>query len=216
MKKFKLFNILLILAMIFCMPIAYAHDIELDEDNIVTIPLDKNNQLSSSTKVEVDESFGEYKLYYQYVRFEGSEYESFLNIHEEELQYVSENEPDEDATDTEKEEYAEAIADYEASKKALKPGYVEANWQPSKNGTVPFVKKSGEEVKENDAYILWVKVTNEDGSEEVYDELWVLYNEGMELDEEKSAQTSDNIMIVGVLIAAFAGVMVLSYKKSRA
>lgn len=213
----KLFNILLILTAIFMMPTVYAHDIELDRDDIVEVPLDSKNQLSGSTKVLVDESFGEYDLYYQYVKFQGNEYESFLSIHQAELEYIEQYKPSEDATEQEKQDYYDEIVEYESSKKVLKPGYVEADWIKSTNGTVPFIKENGDEVKEGDPYILWVKAVKKTNSEEaVYDELWVLYNVGMESDEIKNSETSDNILIIGVLLVATLGTVALSYKKVRA
>ncbi len=210
MKKFKLFNVLLILAMFFIMPTAYAHDVVLDTDDVITIP----QQLSDSTKIEIDESYGEYNLYYQYVKMDKTVFEQYKAIEEEELEYEKEHRPSNDASNEEKIAYNNEIAEYEASKQALKPGYVEADWIPSDDGTVPFQVKDGIEVEDKDAFVLWIKVTKKTGDKNpIYDEKLIIHSV---VEEEPSPSTSDNILVIGILTVAVIGLMTVSYKKARA
>lgn len=210
MKKFKLFNILLIMIMVLAMPVVYAHDVTLAGDDIIPIP----DQLSSSTKIEVAESFGEYKLYYQWVAMDESDYESYSELLEAQLAVPN---PGTNASQEEKEAYDEAVLGYEASKNALKPGYVESDWVESKDGTVPF-NKNLEGVENEDPYILWIKVvstTNE--TNVIFEERLILYSSDLKQEENvENAETSDSILVIGVLTVAAVGLMAVSYKKSRA
>jgi len=209
MKKFKLFNILLILALFFMIPTVYAHNIELDPDSIITIP----NQITSSTKIGVDNSFGDYTMHYQYVKMDSNLYEQYETILEEQREFQAENMPGEGASAKEIESYNAVMKEFEDSKKALRPGYVEADWKTSTDDTVPFYDNDSASTDKKEPYVLWVKVTNEEDT--VYDDKLVLYQAPIEEDV-ISPETSDNIMIIGVLAVTVVGLMALSYKKSKA
>ena len=210
MKKFKLFNILLILALFFMIPTAYAHDIATDPDKIITIP----ELITDSTKIEVDNSYGDYVMYYQYVKMNSNLYEKYNTILEEQKNYAKENKPGENATASEIADYNSVMGEYEASKNALKPGYVGENFKTTQDGTVPFYDKSSASTEVAEPYVLWIKITNIDGEDVVYDEKLVLYKAPEE--DVTSPETSDNIMIIGILAVSAIGLMALSYKKSRA
>lgn len=208
MKKIKLFNILLIIAMIFSMPIVYAHNISLAGDDIIPIP----DKLNGTTKIEVAESFGKYKMYYQWVAMSDKDYADYMDFLQAQLDLPN---PGANATNQEKQEYEEELLQYEASKTAVKPEYVDADWTESKDGTVPFNKEL-EGVEEGDPYVLWIKAVNEK-DEEIFEERLVLYNADLVLEEDvENAETSDEILVVGLLSVAAMGVMAISYKKSKA
>ena len=205
MKKFKLFNILLILVLVLVMPVVHAHDITLSTD--ITIP----EKISASTKIEVNEDFGEYELYYQWVAMDAEDYETYSDYLEQQLALEV---PGNDATDAEIKEYKEEVAEYEKSKVALKPGYDDEKWAKSNNGTVPFNLET-EGVEEGDPYVLWVKaVSTEDDSKVIYNERLIPY--AIPEENVESPETNDNVAIITVLTVAAAGLMVVSYKKSRA
>ena len=208
MKKIKLFNILLIIAMIFSMPIVYAHNISLAGDDIIPIP----DKLNATTKIEVAESFGKYKMYYQWVAMSDKDYADYMDFLQAQLDLPN---PGANASNQEKQEYEQELLQYEASKTAVKPEYVEKDWTESKDGTVPFNKEL-EGVEEGDPYVLWIKAVNAE-DEEIFEERLVLYNANLVLEEDvENAETSDGILIVGLLAVAAIGVMAISYKKSRA
>lgn len=215
MKKFKLFNILLILVMFFMIPTVYAHNIEVDTNDVIKIPLDSKDQIASTTKIVVNESYGEYNLYYQYVKMDKDVLEQYLSIENEQLEYEAENRPNDNASNAEIIAYNNEMAQYEASKQALKPGYVEADWILSDDGTVPFQVKEGVEVEDKDAFVLWIKVTKKtEDKNPVYDEKLIIHNVVEE--DVQSPSTSDNILVIGILAVAVIGLMTVSYKKSRA
>lgn len=208
MKKIKLFNVLLIVAMIFSMPIVYAHNISLAGDDIIPIP----DKLNATTKIEVAESFGQYKMYYQWVAMSDAAYGDYMDFLQAQLDLPN---PGANASNQEKQEYEQELLQYEASKTAVKPEYVEKDWTESKDGTVPFNKEL-EGVEEGDPYVLWIKAVNAE-DEEIFEERLVLYNANLVLEEDvENAETSDGILIVGLLAVAAMGVMAISYKKSRA
>lgn len=210
MKKIKLFSILLIIAMVFCGPIVYAHDVTLAEDGMITIP----DKISASTKIEVKESFGDYKLYYQWVGMSDQQYDAYLDLLnlQKALKVPSSN-----AAKEEIEEYESELLAYEASKTEIKPSYVEADWTESTNGTVPF-NKNPEGVEEGDPYVLWVKAVNlEDETKVMYEERLILYAIPEDIEQDiENADTSDSILVIGALAIAAVGLVAVSYKKSRA
>lgn len=210
MKKFKLFNILLIMIMVLAMPVVYAHDVKLAGDDIIPIP----EKLNGLTKIEVAESFGAYKLYYQWVAMEDTAFKDYMDYSNAQSQLPV---PGANATDQEKQEYEEELMAYEQEKTRVKPAYVEGKWTESKNGTVPF-NQPLEGVEKNDPYVLWVKaVSTEDASVEIYEERLILYSAELVVEENvENAETSDGILMVGLLAVATLGVMAVSYKKSKA
>lgn len=208
MKKTKIFKLLLGVAMILSMPIVYAHNVQLVGDNIIPIP----EKLNSLTKIQVAESFGEYKMYYQWVAMSAEDYNSYMEYLD--LQSQVEN-PGEDATDEEKQAYEEEMKGYQDEALRVTPTYDDKKWTESKDGTVPF-NEPLEGVENGDPYVLWIKAVNAD-DEVIYRERIILYNAELK-EEEKvpNADTSDSILIVGLLTATVVGVMAVSYKKSRA
>lgn len=212
MKKFNVFSLLLVLAMVFMIPTAYAHEIETDPDNIITIPLTAQDEMYSGTKVQVDDSYGEYKLYYQYVEMTDEVYNQYMAILEEQRNYEKENRPSDDAEDDVIEAYNKKMAEYEDSKQALLPAYVEDDWVVSSDSTTKLDTSNITEVKH---YNLWVKITDTSDENAVYDDLVVNYDPsiGTSEDEVPSPETSDNIWLIGLAALAIGGIMVVSYKK---
>jgi len=218
MKKIKFISVLLILSVLFSMPIVFAHNVELAGDDMIVIP----DLISKTTEIKVNESFGEYNMYYQWVSMDDEAYESYLAfIESQKLVPV----PGVNATAQEIQEYENTMEGYENSKNALKPVYVEEDWKETSNGTVPF-NKSIEGVNEEDPYVLWIKVASKkDAANIIYEERVILYDAELALteeekeaekEEEKNAETSDNILIIGILTVATVGLMAISYKKSKA
>ena len=210
MKKTKIFKLLLVVAMILSMPIVYAHNVTLAGDNIIPIP----EKLNSLTKIQVAESFGEYKMYYQWVAMSEEDYNSYMEYLD--LQSQVEN-PGADATDEEKQDYEEQLMLLEEEKIKVKPSYDNNKWTETKDGTVPFNEKL-EGVETGDPFVLWIKaVSAEDESNVIYEERLILYQSNLVKEEkEENAQTSDGILVVGLLSIAALGFMAVSYKKSRA
>lgn len=207
MKKFKLFNILLIMIMALAMPIVYAHDVTVS--NYIKIP----EIITASTKIEVEDDFGEYELYYQWVAMDQSDYDSYRDLLKAQLELTN---PGENASQDEKDAYDEELMEYEASKIALKPAYIEEKWVKSEDGTVPF-NESLEGIEENAPYVLWINaVSKEDSNNQIYQERLILYNTNLVSDDIENAKTSDSILVIGLLTVAAIGFMTISYKKSRA
>lgn len=215
MKKIKMFNILLALAMFFMTPIVYAHNVELDPDDVVGIPLDAKGQLADTTVIEVDDSFGEYDLYYQYVKMDAGDFQEYVSIETEELEYAEENRPGSDASNDEKLEYRNTISEYEASKTALKPKYDDSNWVLSNDGTVSFIVGDDVDYNKGDPFVLWVKVVDKEGDKDpIYEEKLIVYN--IDEPDVNSPATSDNMLIIGIFAVAAIGLLAISYKKVRA
>lgn len=212
MKKFNLFSLLLLFAFAFMIPTVYAHEIETDPDNIITIPLTAQDEMYSGTKVQVDDSYGEYKLYYQYVEMTDEVYEQYMAILEEQRNYEKENRPSDDAEDDVIEAYNKKMAEYENSKQALLPAYVEDDWIASSDSTVKLDTTNITEVKH---YNLWVKITDTSDANAVYDDLVVSYdpNAGSSDDNVPSPETSDNIWLIGLGAVIIGGIMIVSYRK---
>ena len=212
MKKFNLFSLLLVFAFAFMIPTVYAHEIETDPDNIITIPLTAQDEMYSGTKVQVDDSYGEYKLYYQYVEMTDEVYEQYMAILEEQRNYEKENRPSDDAEDDVIEAYNKKMAEYENSKQALLPAYVEDDWIASSDSTVKLDTTNVTEVKH---YNLWVKITDTSDANAVYDDLVVSYdpNAGSSDDNVPSPETSDNIWLIGLGAVIIGGIMIVSYRK---
>ncbi len=212
MKKFNLFSLLLVFAFAFMIPTVYAHEIETDPDNIITIPLTAQDEMYSGTKVQVDDSYGEYKLYYQYVEMTDEVYEQYMAILEEQRNYEKENRPSDDAEDDVIEAYNKKMAEYENSKQALLPAYVEDDWIASSDSTVKLDTTNITEVKH---YNLWVKITDTSDANAVYDDLVVSYdpNAGSSDDNVPSPETSDNIWLIGLGAVIIGGIMIVSYRK---
>lgn len=212
MKKFNLFSLLLVFAFAFMIPTVYAHEIETDPDNIITIPLTAQDEMYSGTKVQVDDSYGEYKLYYQYVEMTDEVYEQYMAILEEQRNYEKENGPSDDAEDDVIEAYNKKMAEYENSKQALLPAYVEDDWIASSDSTVKLDTTNITEVKH---YNLWVKITDTSDANAVYDDLVVSYdpNAGSSDDNVPSPETSDNIWLIGLGAVIIGGIMIVSYRK---
>lgn len=210
MKKVKLLSIMFIIAIMFMLPVVHAHSVILAKDGMITIP----DKITETTKIEVAESFGEYKMYYQWVAMNDSDYEDYLELLElqQELEVPGSN-----ATSEEIAEYESEMLGYEASKTAVKPAYIEGEWTETSDGTVAF-NKNPEGIEEGDPFVLWIKVVNlQDETKIMYDERLILYAipEGIE-DDVTNADTSDNILVIGALAVVAVGIMMVSYKKSRA
>lgn len=210
-KKIIMLNILTIMAMLFMAPVAYAHDVTTSTK--ITIPLD----LNSKVKIQVDESFGKYELFYQYVSMDDDDYDAYMELEEEQIAYMSEHKPGSDATETEIAEYKSIMRAYEDDKNNYKPEYDETKWTKSTDGTVKFNVKGA---SEGEPFVLWVKVvsTEDEDLEPIFNEKVITYDVKMESEEpdEQSPATSDNMLIIGVFAVAAVGLLAISYKKVRA
>lgn len=210
----KLFGFLLMLSVLCLLPVVHAHDIVIDPDDVIKVAVDDKGQISSKTKVVVDESFGEYTLSYQYVLFSGDAYDSYNEFLQAQLTYEKESKPDEDASTDVIKAYQEKMESFENSKRAVTPGYDESKWIESKDGTVPLDAEAIKNAKGDEVYALWVKVTSKaDATKVVYEDNVVIYQIA---EEETSPSTSDNVLVIGLLAVASMGFVALSYKKSRA
>ena len=211
----KMFGILLILSVVFSLPVVYAHDIVTDPDDIVQVAVDEKGQISSKTKAIVHGDFGEYTLSYQYVKFDEDDFESYKELTQNQLEYEENNKPSTDEEDMDViKEYQDRMAQYEKDKQAVTPGFVEAKWIESKDGTVPLDKENIKNAKGDEVYALWVKVTSKtDSNKVVYEDNVVIYQI---TEEEKSPSTSDNMLVIGVLAIITIGFVAVSYKKSKA
>lgn len=211
MKKFSLFSLLLVFAFAFMIPTVYAHDIETDPDRIITFPLNEKDEIYSGSKIQVNDSYGEYKLYYQYVEMTDEVYEQYMAIHEEHLKFEEENRPADDAEPDVIEDYNKKFEEYEKSKQALLPAYVEDDWVESTDSTV---KLDTTDIKEVKHYNLWVKITDENDENAVYDDQVITYDpNAVSEDDVPSPETSDNIILIGVGAILIAGIMFVSYRK---
>lgn len=219
MKKYKLLGLLLAVITFLAMPIAYAH--EIDITNKVEFTVSDSSEMWSKNQILIPDTWKNPEISYQYVEISKEVFQNYLSLSLEASKYAEENVPSESATAEEKKEYDDTIREYEASKEALLPAYVEANWKVTEDHTTPLdtTKYTGET-----HFVLWVKVTyTEDGTSKVaYNDLVVTYISNAtsgEQDEEKdvpNAKTGDNIVLFAVGAALVAGVMVISYRKVNA
>lgn len=227
MKKFKLFNILLIIMLVFSMPVVYAHDVAVDKTNIKIEEVD--DKIYSGSKIIVNsEALGidKYEIYYQYVPISDAAYESYDETLQAQIAASNEFLKEKNITDIndadaeDKKDYFDAMEAYEESKEKELPTYVEANWLKSTDGTAPFdLDKLPDGEKEEYPYVLWIRVKGSDeAAGAVYSTKVVIVSnekEDSELEEE-NAKTGDEILFVGLGIAVVAGVMIISYKKVNA
>lgn len=221
MKKFKLFNILLALMLVFTMPVVYAHDIETDEDVITIEPVIDNN-IYSGSKINVASSFGEYTLYYQYVQISNDDYKSYRTILEEALKYQEEENPGSSASDKDKEAYEEELQTYNDSMQEILPGYDEDKWVETTDGTIELDLTKVPENSEfgEQPYVLWIKVVSKSDDTKISysDEVVLAKRQVVSTDEsnEENAKTGDEIIYIALGAVALAGIMVISYKKANA
>jgi len=212
MRNKKILNVCLILLMLLAMPVVHAHDITLAEEGTIVIP----DELNAKTKIIINKDITDYKMYYQWVEMPEENYKSYMNILQAQEVYAKEENPGADSSDAAQKEYEDAIQEYENQKNKEKPVYVENEWEESKDGTVPFNKPT-EGIKTEEPYVLWIKVIDEDDSENpLYEERLILYSSALTNDDIPNASTSDNIVVIGVLSAVAVAFMMISYKKSKA
>jgi len=225
MKKFKLLNIILVLTVMFSMPIAYAHEVDVDKDNIKIESVD--GDIYSGSKIIVNSEklgFEDYKIYYQYVILENDAYNAYEQKIAEQGEYIKnfldEHDLDriEDASEAQIKEYNEAVAGYNDDIEALLPEYVEENWIETPDHTAKLDLTT---VPENSLgkqpYVLWIKVEPTD-DDAVYNDFVVLAKKQVADSEagEPNAGTGDGIVWIGLSAAVLAGIMVVSYRKSNA
>ncbi len=220
MKKFKLISIVLAFIVFVTMPVVYAHEVELSSD-IITIPTTSESAIWKGTKVQIASSYGEYNFYYQYVVITDEQYKNYIGIKEEQKKYEAEHKPVAGATKEEQNAYEEEMKNYEKSKEGILPSYDDKKWIASSDNTVPIDEEKNTEPAK---YVLWVKVESKTGTDKnaKYNDLVVVYNpttksdDNSKSEEEANPSTSDNIILFAAGAALIAGVMVVSFKKSRA
>lgn len=231
MKKFKLLNILLILAVVLSVPTVYAYDtkgITIDRDNIKIENIDNN--IYSGSKIKLDEALtndlGEYKLYYQYVEVSNDIYQKYMAKHNEEKKYEEELLKSEGVSSVDelstavKKEYTEAINSFEEEKAEVLPTYNNSKWVEATDNKAPLdlTKVPQNELGEQ-AYVLWIKVEpKSSGKKSVFNALLVKTKAEVPADTEKdeeNAKTSDNIVMVGIGAVLLFGVIAVSYRKAK-
>lgn len=214
MKKFKLLGTILAFFAFLFMPIAYAH--EIDVNNKISFSVNSANEMWSKSKITVPESWKVTEVSYQYIEITDEVFKSYSSISEQEAKYDAENKPGDNATDKEKKDYADAINEYEASKEALLPAYVEANWKVTEDHTTPLDTTKYEAETH---FVLWAKVVYEEDNitKTAYNDLVLTYTPSTTGEENvPNARTGDNIVLFAVGAALVAGVMVISYRKVNA
>lgn len=229
MKKFKLLNILLVVAFLFSLPVAYAHEIDVKNEAIKIELID--GKVSNNSKILVDfEKLGleedtEYTLHYQYVIVENEAYNKY--VEEDKLQQQTiknlleyyELEKIEDTDDTKIiKEYNDNVKTHEVKKEGFLPAFIETDWIKTGDGTakLDLTKVPTTEVGYQ-PYVLWMKVETKDGGSFYGDQ--VVKVDSPKVDEEakeESPKTGDEILLVALGALAVAGVMVVSYKKVNA
>lgn len=228
MKKFKLLNILLVVAFLFSLPVAYAHEIDVKNEAIKIELID--GKVSNNSKILVDlEKLGlekdtEYTLHYQYVIVESDAYNNYVemdNVQKECISdFLEENnlESIDDISEELIEEFNKKVVPYEVQKEGFLPAFVESDWIKTEDGTakLDLTKVPTTEVGYQ-PYVLWMKVETKDGGSFYGDQ--VVKVDSPKVDEEakeESPKTGDEILLVALGALAVACVMVVSYKKVNA
>jgi len=232
MKKFKFLSVLLILMMVFTIPVAHAHDVEVDKENIKIQSIGGN--IYSGSKILIDEDFLEeeglttddYELYYQYVLIENQVYELYMEKLEEQKEWIEDFLKDnnlekiQDASKELLESYNAAMETYVEEAEQILPDYIESEWKKTEDATVKLdLTKVPENSLGFQPYSLWVKlVPTKDGKDVIYNDVVVNAKKQVvdnELNEE-NAGTGDGIVWIGLSAVVLAGIMVVSYRKSNA
>lgn len=230
MKKFKLLNILLILAVVLSIPTVYAYDttgITIDKENIRIDDVDHN--MYSGSKIIVDDKLkndlGEYKLYYQYVIISNDIYQKYMEKHDEEKKYEEELLKSEGVDSVGKlsaemqETYKEAIKGYEDDKAELLPTYNDSKWIESTDNKAPLdLTKVPKNELGIQPYTLWIKVEPKSSGKKSVFNAFVVTTKTEAPDTEKNeenAKTSDNIVMVGIGAVVLFGIIAFSYKKAK-
>lgn len=221
MKRLKLISILLAFVVFVSMPVAYAHEVELSSD-IITIPTTSESAIWKGTKVEIASSYGEYNFYYQYVEISDEQYKSYKGIREEQEKYEKENKPVAGSTKEQQEKYEEEMKNFEQSKEDILPPYDDKKWIASSDNTVPIDETKNTEPAN---YVLWVKIESKTGTDKnaKYNDMVVIYNpttnsgtKEEKKENETNPSTGDNIVLFAAGAILITGIMVVSFKKSRA
>lgn len=230
MKKFKLVNILLILAVILSIPTVYAYDttgITIDKENITIENIDNN--IYSGSKIKLKEALtkdlGEYKLYYQYVIVSNEAYAQYDAKLKEQKKYEEELLASEgvgsvgELSNEMRKAYTEAMNGFEDEKAEVLPTYNDSKWIESTDNSAPLdLTKVPKNELGIQPYTLWIKVEPKSSGKKSVFNAFAVVTKAEVLDTEKNeenAKTSDNIVMVGIGAVVLFGIIALSYKKAK-
>lgn len=228
MKKLKLFNILLIVAFLFTMPVVHAHEVTLSNEDIKIQSVDGKIYSGSKIVVNTDKiTFKEYNVSYQYVTVEDAVYSNYLEKHNEQMEYIESFLKDnnltkiEDGTQEQISAYNAAVKALEDDKQGVLPGYTESNWVESRDNTtvLDLTEVPKREDGKEQPYVLWIKVASTKEGEGVHYANQVVLAKHQDKDpelKEDNSKTGDEMILVAVGAALVLGVMVVSYKKANA